>query len=291
MLITMSERLPSKTSDAKPKSGAGSRQERRELFRTRLPQPVPGGITGDEVEAHFSGMPEHFWEQVSESDLLWGLGTVHGFLQLVATPNVPATKPYVEWRSVPEAGRTRVMLCTWDRRGLLAKAAATFSALGMSICEAEAFTRSDNIVLDVFSVFDAETGGLADESRLKEVYFLLEGALSEPPRFASVWMCSRHKYLLPPGQPPPRVTFDNRSSDASTLMFIEAPDRQGLLYDILQTLADNELDVTEAHIRTREGVARDVVHIRDAAGQKVLAAQRLAQLRAKLKAALTMKPD
>lgn len=285
-LATMSEQVPSKTPGA---SATG--QERRAQLRAGLPQPLPGGVTTEEVEAHFSGMPEHYWEQASESDLLWALATVHGFLQLMATPNVPATKPYMEWRSIPETGRTRVMLCTWDRRGLLAKVAATFSALGMSISEAEAFTRSDNLVLDVFSVVDAETGGLAPESRLKETQFLLEGALSEPPRFASVWMCSRHKYLLPPGQPPPRVTFDNRSSDASTKMFIEAPDRQGLLYDILQTLAENGLDVTEAHIRTEDGVARDVVHIRDAEGHKVIAAQRLAQLRAKLNAALTMKPE
>jgi hypothetical protein len=102
-LAPMAERIPSQTSNSRPKSGSGSAwQERRELFRTRLPQPSPGGISGEEVEAHFSGMPEHYWEQVNESDLLWGLATVHGFLQLMATPNVPATKPYVEWRGTGE---------------------------------------------------------------------------------------------------------------------------------------------------------------------------------------------
>src|SRR5208282_3386548 len=98
-------------------------------------------------------------------------------LKLMASPNVPATTPYIEARQDAGGARTRVMLCTWDRRGLLAKAAEAFSALRLSILEAEAFARSDNIVLDVFSVVDLDSGGPATAARLKEAFFLVEGAL------------------------------------------------------------------------------------------------------------------
>jgi [protein-PII] uridylyltransferase len=263
--------------------------ERRDRLRAQLQRQPPAGIGGEEVEAHFSGMPAHYWERVTEGDLAWGLETIHGFLQLVTAPNVPATTPIVNWRQAPHAGGTRVMLCTWDRHGLLAKAAAAFSAVRLNILTADVFTRTDNVVLDVFCVADADTRGPATLTRLQEMNFLLEGALSEPPRFASVWACSRHKFLAPPAPFPPRIAFDNQSSPAGTTVRVEAPDRLGLLYDILQTLADGGLSVTQARIETEEDLARDVLHVTDARGQKVLDPGRLEELRRRLEAALTVR--
>jgi [protein-PII] uridylyltransferase len=283
----ISERTGNDVASAPPMT-SNPAEARREGFRCRLREHPPSGLGAEELEAHCSSMPEHYWERVTEADLVWGLTAVHGFLKLMASPNVPATTPYIEARQAVEGGRTRVMLCTWDRRGLLAKAAAAFSALRLSILEAEAFTRSDNIVLDVFSVVDLESSGPATEARLKETFFLVEGALSEPPRFASVWMCSRHKYLVSPGPALPRITFDNRSSEQSTILRLEAPDRLGLLYDLLQALADEGLDVSQAHITTEGTLARDTVYFRDADGQKVLAADRLTQLRLKLRQAVML---
>jgi [protein-PII] uridylyltransferase len=268
--------------------GQGTWQERRAWLRGRLPAAASASFGADEIAAHFAGMPARYWQHVSEADLGWGLETIHGFLKVVATSNLPATRPIVNWRHEAASARTRVVLCTWDRHGLLAKAAAAFSAVRLNIVEAEAFTRADNIVLDRFSVFDLDSGGPAGDSRLKEMFFLLEGALSEPPRFASVWMCSRHKYLVPAGQPPPRIRFDNRAFETGTLVHVEAADRLGLLYDVLQTLADQGLSVIEARIGTEGQVARESVVVKDAQGQKVLDPDRQQELRRRLEAALTL---
>ncbi len=264
-------------------------QRRRDWFRDRLRQQPPTGISADELEAHISGMPAHYWRHVGEADLIWGLAAIHGFLKLVTAPGVPATKPYMDFRPEEQAGQTRVVLCTWDRLGLLAKTAAAFSELRLSILAAEAFTRSDDLVLDAFTVIDTENGGSASAERLKEMLFLLEGALSEPPRFASVWMCSRHKYVGPANPPPARISFDNAASEGCTLVHIEAADRLGLLYDILHPLAEEGLDVTEAHIKTENQFARDVVHVIDAAGKKLLEPERLKALHSKLSAGLSFK--
>jgi [protein-PII] uridylyltransferase len=279
----------SNPSAAKPAGQSPSWQTRRDWLRSRLESPASKGISAEETEAHFSGMPARYWEQVTEADLLWSLQAVQGFLKVVAGSDAPATKPVMDWRPAGDSASTRVMLCTWDRHGLLAKAAAAFSAVRLNILQAEAFTRADNIVLDFFSVTDLDGGGAVGEARLRETLFLLEGALSEPPRFVSVWMSSRHKYLLPPGQPLPQITFDNQSSPAATLVRIDAPDRLGLLCDILQTLADSGLDITEANIQTENKLARDVVHVRDANHQKVVAPARLKALRQKLEASLALK--
>lgn len=260
---------------------------RRDGFRALLKgTPVPG-ISNDELSAHFDAMPPHYWERVSEEDLIWSLETIHGFLKLVAAPNVPATAPFLDSRQFPEKGQTRVMLCTWDRHGLLAKAAAAFSAVRLNILEADVFTRADDLALDVFCVTDSDRHGPANPERLAEMRFLIEGALSEPPRFASVWACSRHKYLADDSKFTPRISLDNTCSPSTTLVRVEASDRLGLLYDILQTIADHGLNVTQAKIKTERNEAHDVFYVTDRDGQKVQETLRLDQLRLGLEAALT----
>ena len=265
-------------------------QRRRDKFRERLRQNPPAEVSPEELEAHFSGMPARYWRQLQEADLFWGLAAVHGFLKLVTGSSASATKPYMDWRRQPSE-QTRVMICTWDRQGLLAKAAAAFSELRLSILTAEAFTRADNLVLDTFCVMDLQNGGAASDKRLKEMLFLLEGALSEPPRFASVWMCSRHHYLARPAEPGVRIRFDNQSSAISTVLRVEAADRLGLLYDILHALDEEGINVSEAQILTENQQARDTLYLTDAAGAKLRGPERLRELRLKLAQALSPKPS
>jgi len=266
----------------------GSWQERRDWLREQLRQHPVAEISPEEIDVHFSAMPDHYWERVNEKDLAWGLETIHGFLKLVTTQNVPATAPFVNWRQMPAAGQTRIMLCTWDRHGLLAKAAAALSAVRLNILQAEVFTRTDNVVLDLFSVTHSDGHGPATATQLQEMTFLIEGALSEPPRFASVWACSRHKFLASPGRYAPKISFDNDASPVSTLVHVEASDRLGLLYDLLQALADSGLSITQACIETRNDLAYDSIYVTNARGEKVVDPRELEKLRASLQTAITV---
>ena len=263
-------------------------RERREWFRARFEQTPPTGVSAEEVQAHFSTMPGYYWEAVDENDFLWGLETVHGFLNLMASPQAAATAAYVSWRLSAEPGFTRLMLCTWDRQGLLAKAAAAFSAVRLSIVNADIFTRSDNMVLDQFCVSAPGECGSIRDSRLREMTFLLDGALSEPPRFASVWACTRHKFLAAPTSVSPRIVYDNLTWPDCTLVHIEAADRLGLLYDILQTMADNGFNIKQARIATQDQLASDSIYITDQKGQKVVDENVLKLLCSKLRDALSI---
>jgi len=264
--------------------------ERQDWFRARLKQRPGLKITEDELEVHFSAMPQHYWECVTEAELEWGLETVHGFLEMVASPEVPATSPFISWRRIGTSGNVRVMLCTWDRHGLLAKAAAAFSAVRLSIVQADVFTRADDVVLDTFTIAGADGHAPVSPSQMEQMGFLLEGALSEPPRFASLWACSRHKYLAPASHLAPSISFDNVSSPDNTLVQIEAPDRLGLLYDALQALADSGLNIKQARINTQNSLARDTIHVTNGTGQKVSEPTQLDSLRARLESALTVSP-
>src|SRR5437899_9381019 len=112
------------------------REERRERLRARIEQQSRPDISIEEIEAHFSGMPADYWGHVIEADLVWSLETIHGFLKLITSPKIAPTTPFVSWRHDTQSRCARVLLCTWDRRGLLAKAAAAFSAVRSNILQA-----------------------------------------------------------------------------------------------------------------------------------------------------------
>jgi [protein-PII] uridylyltransferase len=179
------------------------------------------------------------------------------------------------------------MICTWDRQGLLAKAAAAFSAVRLNIQEADVFTRRDNVVLDMFTITEFDGPRAASPARLEEMTFLLEGALGDPPRFASVWACSRHRLLASPEGWSARITFDNQSCPSATVLHLEAADRLGLLYDVLEAIASQGLSVTSACIQTQAAHAHDIIRVTDALGRKVLDPARLDSLRHGLESALS----
>jgi [protein-PII] uridylyltransferase len=252
---------------------------RRRALYLSVQQNVLAEIDAEEIDAHFNGMPLRYWERTSQQELVWGLETIHQFLCVVAQPNSPAIAPVLDWKPSPDGRSTRVILCTWDRHGLLAKAAAAFSTVRINVLQAEVFTRSDGIVLDVFRVCEADHTPVVDTARMQKTLFLLEGALCDPPRFASFWACSGHRLVAGANTAPPEITFDNTSAPDHTLLRIEAVDRLGLLSDVLGALADCSLNIDHALIDTADHLVRDVFYLRDRHGAKIFDDARLGLIR------------
>lgn len=266
------------TSRARPET-------RRSDLYSYFQQNPPINLDREEIEAHFHGMPLHYWDRATPQDIDWGMQTIHRFFQLVAEPSSPAITPVLDWKPSPDGQSTRVMICTWDRHGLLAKAAAAFSTVRINVLQADAFTRSDGVVLDIFRVGELDHTPV-DSARLQKVLFLLEGALCDPPRFASFWACSGHKFLPHGSAPPPTITFDNSTSRDHTILHIEAADRLGLLCDILGTLANCDINIDQALVNTDEDLVRDCFFIRDRNGGRILDDTRVAMIRRLLTEAL-----
>jgi len=256
-------------------------QVRRDCLRDELAHNPPPGVSPAEMAAHLDGMPARYWEQVTVEDLRWALQVSQRF----AAGDARNRHALLDWRELPGARGTRLLLCTRDRAGLLAKAAASLSAAGLSIREAAAFTRADRTVLDLFAVTNADQPGPASPARLEQASFLLEGALAEPPRFASIWACTRHKYLAPPPRQPPRIRFETGHA-AHTVLAVETTDRMGLLFDILQAVADAGLGVLHAAVETDGDTARDTFHLTGADGGAVTDPGRLAALRQSIESAI-----
>ena len=243
---------------------------KQKRLQEKLLQAPPPRVLRNELEAHFRGMPTRYWENVTKAELIWGLETVHAFLAKLNAWRTPGAPALATFRHCPERGFTKVMICTLDRPGLLAKIASTFSALRINILQADVYTRTDGIALDMFHASDTTDSRPIDAERLEQLIFMLEGALNEPPRFVSIWGRQFHKACERPPTKPAVIEFDNQSSERSTILRVEAADRLGLLYDILEALHACAVNVMQAVVSTDGGIARDVFYITDREGAKIM---------------------
>lgn len=238
-------------------------------LQERVMQAPPPGVRRDELEAHFRGMPPWYWESVTRAELVWGLETVHAFLAKLIAWETPGAPAVASLRHCPERGFTKVMVCTLDRPGLLAKIAATFSALRINILQADVYTRTDNIVLDVFQVSGMNDARPIDAERLEQLVFMLEGALNDPPRLVSLWARQFQKACDPVVEAGVALDFDNVTSETNTILRVEAPDRLGLLCGVLEALHQCSVNVAQAVVSTEGGIARDLLFITDRDGAKI----------------------
>jgi len=269
----------------------GARRGGPEEVRRRLADWVaahpPEMLSLDEIRAQFQCMPERYWQQLAQADLLWHLNTIHCFLRSLVTSDSAEPPITVDWKKSGPGGLTHVVVCSWDRQGLLEKVAAAFGALRIAIRRADVYTRNDSLVLDVFEVSEPDGGPLGDENRLSSLPFLVEGAFSQPPRFASVWATEFHKHLPQEEVRDAEVRCDNRKDPRHTLLRVSAPDRLGLLYDLLHALAESDLQIVQALIETEEGIAHDQFLVTDSSGRKLVDPSRIRRLRKSLVKAAT----
>lgn len=156
----------------------------RRAWKTHRTHLYDGAVTqlGDalgheELEVHFVTMPARYWQQVDLAAVLWHLETIHRFFEALANPDTPGTMPVVRWRPGREPNVMDLVICTWDRQGLLAKAAGTLAETGLDIMQADIYTRADSIVLDIFHVRSPNARRTPTKTQLTAAHQRLADAL------------------------------------------------------------------------------------------------------------------
>ncbi len=246
-------------------------------------------ITADEIDAHFSQMPERYWRRVHKDDLAWHLKILHSFLEKLLDEETEAVFPVTQWKHYPDRGYSEVVVCTWDRHGLFAKIAGSFAASRINILNADIYTRHDDLALDIFQVCDLEHRSIQDDRQLVRMSTILADSLLKDPdtSFSELihqeYGTMRHMPYQDEERFPTTVTFNNRDSAEYTILEIQTPDRLGLLHQILHVLAQCDLDIDLAKINTEKGAALDVFYLTNSSGQKVNDNETLLQIQTKLR--------
>ena len=267
-----------------------SYDEQTRIERQSLQAAVSENLSPDyaeEIEAHFDFMPDHYFRASDLPEIVEHLKLFRSFLENVSTGAELPLAPAIKWKAVPEQGHTVMTFCTWERERLLAKVAGSFSVVPLNILSADVFPRGDNMVLGVFRVCDANARPATDPRDFKLVEQTLQRALEDEsfdflPLIEKAKRQSRR--LAPAIELPTRIAIDNRTHPSYTLIEIQAPDRLGLLYDVLNCLDRENILIPLSRINTQAGAAIDTLYVVDGANHaKITDSHRIRMIQQHLK--------
>jgi [protein-PII] uridylyltransferase len=221
----------------------------------------------DEIDAHFEFMPDNYFRGSDVPEIVEHLKLFRSFVENVSGWGEHPLASAVKWKALPEQGHSVVSFCTWERERLLAKIAGSFSVVPINILNADVFPRGDNVALSIFRVCDTKAHAVTDPRAFELVEQTLQNALDDE-KFDFLPLIEKAKHqsrlrVTPRIEFPTRIAMDNKTHPAYTLIEIQAPDRLGLLYDILTSLDRDNISIALSRINTQDGAAIDTLYVVD----------------------------
>jgi [protein-PII] uridylyltransferase len=254
----------------------------REQLQTSVTHHL-GSEFAEEVEAHFEVMPDNYFRAFAVDEIASHLKLFRRFLENLYVRDEPPLAPAVAWQAFPEQGHSIASFCAWDGQELLAKIAGSFAIVPLNILSADIYTRGDNVVLDIFRVCDTRFRAVTDERDHALVESTLRASLADE-AFDFAPLLERARHRIPKhGEHgmdfPTRITVENKTHPAYTLVQIQSPDRLGLLYELLAAFGEERVSIALSRISTEKGAAIDTFYVADRATRgKITDSSRIAAL-------------
>src|SRR4030095_7925183 len=244
--------------------------EQTKIERESLQASVAENISpdsADEIEAHFDFMPDNYFRGCDVPEIIEHLKLFRSFLANVSSRGEQPLAPAISWKPFTGQSHSLVSFWTWERGQLLVKIAGSFSVVPINILSADIFPRGDNVVLGVFGVCNAKAHAVTDPGEFELVEQTLRRALEDEnfdflPLIERAKHQSRHRPALGI-EFPIHIGIDNKTHPIYTLIEIQAPDRLGLLYDILNCLDRESVSIALSRINTQDGAAIDTLYVVD----------------------------
>ncbi|HEU5246094.1 MAG TPA: hypothetical protein VFU09_03290, partial [Candidatus Udaeobacter sp.] len=243
--------------------------EQTKVERESLQASVAANLSPDfagEIEAHFEFMPDNYFRASDVPEIIEHLKLFRRFLENVSSGGDSPVAPAIQWKALPDQGHSVVTFCTWEHERLLAKVAGSFSVVPLNILSADIFPRGDNVVLGVFRVCDTKARPVSHQRDFALVEQTLHRALEDESFdfLPLIERAKRQSQRLTTGiEFPTRIAIDNKTHPVYALIEIQAPDRLGLLYDVLTCLDRENLLIPLSRINTQAGAAIDTLYVVD----------------------------
>ena len=269
---------------------ARAEKERLAKLKQEVREQLPAQLSEEELEAHFRHLTPRYFRAHSLRHIHIDLEQVNRFLKRVVDGAGPKVlEPVISWYAQSARGYTSVKVCTWDRPGLFTTISGALAASGLNILSARVFSRGDGIIIDTFSVVNAQTGSLAMRPERDAFKKWLTRALlpGESPEFESQIDSLAKPSTSAEWQLPTRIRIDTESAKTRTIIEVESEDRLGLLHRISRVLTRHGLSIHVARISTEKGAAIDTFYVRTAAGKKPTDKALLRQVQSDLEAELS----
>lgn len=239
-----------------------------EPLRARIARMLASEVDQDEVRKHFKLLPDDYARFTPPQIII-------EHIRLVASLNSRRVK--TSWRVNTQTRCTDLHLCARNRRGLFAAVTGTLTAQGVNILSVHLNTRTDGFAIDSFKVRDTAGEPISDPVRWEQIDNELkralggdldiEAAVEKRLRSQTTSKFSSKRKML--SAAPTRFSWDNYSSNKSTILEVRTGDRLGLAYKIASTLAALDLDIVFAKVATEKHLALDIFYVTNAAGEKL----------------------
>ncbi|MFQ3226492.1 MAG: [protein-PII] uridylyltransferase [Lentimonas sp.] len=263
------------------------------MLHTHILERTIEGVSPEEVDAHFSLLPERYFINTTTHEIELHLRMVNQLLtQIQQAESVGTLAPIIDWRNDSDLNMTVVSVVTWDRAGLFYKLAGALTLAGVNIVSTKAISRTDHITIDTFYIMEPQGGIISDKQAEGIFRTHIENCLVHGKRLTAAvenmeanFMAQQQKGShMPPAHFPSNVEFYHELSRKRTIIEVQASDRIGLLYRIARLIYGNGFDITFARIATERGVAMDTFYIENINPRAEIDTHNLLELREKLTA-------
>lgn len=192
----------------------------------------------------------------------------------------------IHWIDHPDKGYSELILVTRNRPQLLEKLCCVLASLEINILSADLFTRSDEIVVNIFRVCTVDFEPISHEAARTQCLSTFTQIFEASTYDAATYLKRKVNFLRPRKETglsvPVRAHVSNSLHPFCTTIEIQALDRIGLLHDLFHTINEANLDTTHARICTEKGVAMDTLYVTTSSGEKVEDSATLQQLKDKI---------
>jgi [protein-PII] uridylyltransferase len=257
------------------KGGMTHARRQREMIRCirAVGRAVGRDLGVPEVEEFVTSLPERYLLSMAPEAI-----AAHAMM----THRLEGVPVSTFWRQVPKRGCTEISVVTRDTPGLFAKISGVLTANGANVIDAQLYTSTLGVAIDVFWVTDPLHHPLDAPEVLARIREEMEVAIKGKVDVNRMVEGRFKRRLLSWNQRPPLVTLDNDVSAMETVVEVQADDRSGLLYTIARAFRELDLTIDRARITTHVDRVIDVFYIRDELGEKITSSERLDLIRRQL---------
>lgn len=262
------------------------------MLHKQIPELAFEGVAKEEIEVHFSLLPERYFINFTAQEIELHLRMVSQLLaQIQESDLVEILTPIIDWRDDHDLNMTVVNLVTWDRAGLFFKLAGALTLAGVNIQSTRAISRKDNITIDTFYITGPE-GGLVSDAEAQGIFRAhVEESLMhdkhltyEIERLEAQIKSGKKRSNMPPRNFRPHAEIYNEISLNRIIIEVKAGDSTGLLYSISRLIYSLGFDITFARVATERGIAMDTFYIEKINKGELINANDLLELRELLNA-------
>lgn len=178
--------------------------------------------------------------------------------------------PVIHWEYDINQSLTIVTIVTWDRTGFLSSLSGAFLSSGFNILETKAFSRADQMSIQVFNIMESSTNNATNDRLQREFQNNLRQILvndRDPLTIATqIKKCHKNTRLtrwglksIPRRTPIVNVNCDH--TDKKIVIEIQCTDQTGLLYQFSRTITQHGFNIVFLRVSTEYGEVVNIFHV------------------------------